>query len=227
MNWMNGNEKDVLRYTAIGDSLSVGVGASLFSPGFVERYLHLAENKLQKQIDVMKFAETGATTEDVLKSLDLPFVEEEIKNSEMITITAGGNDLIDVAEKFLETKDEQVLLQALTNCRKNMSSILKKIHQLKSQSADLYFIRLVNLYNPFPDRKEAVKWVRAFNKHLESFSRLKGVSVAKIDQAFQGNEERFLSFDGVHPNDFGYDKIAEVLNELGYAPLDLENMPEE
>jgi hypothetical protein len=38
--------------------------------------------------------------------------------------------------------------------------------------------------------------------------------VAKVDQAFKGNEERVLSYDYVHPND------------LGYASLEVEDMSE-
>ena len=37
---------------------------------------------------------------DVLLELDNDFVKEQIKNADIITITAGGNDLIQAASKL-------------------------------------------------------------------------------------------------------------------------------
>jgi lysophospholipase L1-like esterase len=48
------------------------------------------------------------------------------------------------------------------------------------------------------------------------------ISVVQIDRVFKGHETDYLSIDGIHPNDRGYEKIAEALHHLGYGELSLD-----
>lgn len=90
-----------LRYLAIGDSLTVGIGVPLMDPGFVEYYRDLSQQILKKPILYQKYARSGATTEDVLNFTYSPFVMEAVKCANIITITAGGDDLINAAKGFI------------------------------------------------------------------------------------------------------------------------------
>ncbi|MGE7625346.1 hypothetical protein ACQKMD_20790 [Viridibacillus sp. NPDC096237] len=92
---------NLLRYLAIGDSLTVGIGVLFLDPGFVEYYRGLSQQILKKSVFYKKCARSGATTEDVLIMLHFPSVTESVKYADIITITAGGGDLINAAKKFL------------------------------------------------------------------------------------------------------------------------------
>jgi lysophospholipase L1-like esterase len=208
-------------YVAVGDSLTVGVGSSLFAPGFVQRYAKGLESHYQTRVKLSVFAKSGQTTDDVLKELEHPLVKAGMKDATVITITAGGNDLIDATKKFLEDKDEKVYVEALQKCKENMTKIMSKISELKGDCKDIYFIRLLNLYNPFPTVELADKWVRHFNKHIGKMNLSPKQRVVDVYSVFTGKQEQYLSIDKVHPNDLGYEKIAEAMNAVGY--LELEN----
>jgi lysophospholipase L1-like esterase len=209
-------------YIALGDSLTVGIGASFLSPGFVQRYQLLAMNELQEPITVQTYAHPGFQSHDVLMELNNAFLMEQIKSSDIITITAGGNDLIQAARKFEEDQNEEDFSIALKRCMENYRKIIKEVNTLKHDSATSYIIRLIDLYNPFPENPLAEKWIRNFNSQLKSMVKAPYISVVQIDRVFKGHETDYLSLDGIHPNDRGYEKIAEALHHLGYGDLILD-----
>jgi lysophospholipase L1-like esterase len=209
-------------YVAIGDSLTVGIGATFFSPGFVQRYQRLAIDELQDLVYVQTHAHPGFQTEDVLVKLKSDLVREQLKKADMITITAGGNDLIEAARKYQDDKNEADFSSALKKCMENYHKMIKEIEILKKDSITPYIIRLVDLYNPLPQEPLAEKWINKFNFQLKSFVKAPFVSVAQIDKIFKGHVTEYLSFDGVHPNDLGYEKIAEALHRLGYGDLSID-----
>ncbi|MDP4103722.1 MAG: GDSL-type esterase/lipase family protein [Bacillota bacterium] len=208
-------------YVALGDSLTVGIGASFFSPGFVQRYQGLAINELQEPVYVETYAHPGFQSHDVLLELNNDVVKEQIKNAAIITITAGGNDLIEAARNFQENKKEEDFNIALKNCMENYCRIMKEINVLKNNSISPYIVRLVDLYNPLPENPLAEKWIKKFNSQLKNFVKVPFISVAQIDKVFKGHEREYLSMDGIHPNDQGYEKIGESLHHLGYGELSL------
>jgi lysophospholipase L1-like esterase len=209
-------------YVALGDSLTVGVGAALFSPGFVQRYQRFAMDELHDLVYVQTHAHPGFQTADVLLELKNDLVREQLQSADIITITAGGNDLIEAARKYQDDKNEDDFSSALKKCMENYHKIMNEIKVLKKESINPYIIRLVDLYNPLPQDPLAEKWIKKFNSQLKGFVKAPFVSVAQIEKVFKGHETQYLSLDGVHPNDFGYEKIADVLNQLGYGELSLD-----
>ncbi|MEB2281934.1 GDSL-type esterase/lipase family protein [Lysinibacillus xylanilyticus] len=206
-----------LRYLAIGDSLTVGIGVPFLDPGYVEYYKYLSQQILTKRISYQKHARSGATTEDILAMLNAPIVREAVKCANVITITGGGNDLINAAKEFLINKNEECISHAIKQSGKNISKILEKIHHLDKQ--EKYILRLQNLYNPFSDIPIADEGIRTFNSLINRFGRELNVKVADIYSVFKGNEKALLSSGGIHPNSRGYYQMAIALSKLGYSPL--------
>ena len=98
-------------YTAIGDSITLGTGTILFSPTFVDFYSDELAYCTERGIGTRVFAENGATTQEVrcwLSTKKIP-----LRNTSVVTLTVGGNDLIDAAELYDKTGDMVVLQDAL------------------------------------------------------------------------------------------------------------------
>lgn len=209
----------VLSYVAIGDSLTNGVGSSLFGAGFTQRYRGLAEEAMKTRIMLASFGRPGFETGDILEELDNKFIQEKITESDIITISAGGNDLINATRKFQMEEDEEVFMEAMTACEENYAKIMNKINLFNEKCEHPYIVRILNLYNPFPDMEIAVKWVGRFNTHIQRLAKRDDVKVADVHNAFLNHEQQFLSLDKIHPNDRGYRVIAEELDRLGYDGL--------
>jgi lysophospholipase L1-like esterase len=206
--------------TAVGDSLTVGVGAPLLGRGYVSRYSNFAENLFNKQILINNFAVTGMTSEEIYESLKEKAVKRSIQKSKIILITAGGNDLIQAGVKYFLTFEEDPLFDALKKCKRNLTKIYKYILKIKRKAKESFLIRICTLYNPYVKLQPAIKWVNLFNKHIKSLENLPCVKVADLYNAFKGRERELVSFDTVHPNKKGYQVIAVALYELGFCEIE-------
>jgi lysophospholipase L1-like esterase len=208
------------QYTAIGDSLTTGFGA-LPGNGFVPVYRRMAEGRLRSQIALSNLGVNGLTTEGLEQRLKTdPVFRSAIKDAEIITMSIGGNDLIRAAKATAgRPGDMNVILQkALRECKRNFSDIMSILSQLKAGTRSPYIIRIVGLYNPYPQIDEATEWVRQFNRYAAGYSSAV-CGFASIYHEFAGNERGLLFLDHLHPNGRGYRVIAGKLDALGYGQL--------
>jgi lysophospholipase L1-like esterase len=206
----------MILYAAIGDSLTVGAG-DRSGRGFVPLYANFTQQSLNNNVGFENLGMSGATTADILllvtSSSDVRAV---LRKSEIITITAGGNDLVNAAKTYLANKDMGVFQKALIKCKQNFAGIISAIRNIKN--GQTYIIRAVDLYNPFPTIPQTNQWVQKFNQHIESFENGQ-LKVANIFKLFQGREKEFISSDDFHPNAQGYQVIANELKKQGYKPI--------
>lgn len=207
------------QYTAIGDSLTTGFGA-LPGNGFVPVYRRMAEVRLRDFVAYTNLGVNGMTSAELDQRISRSQAYRQgLREAEIITISIGGNDLIRAARATRAFAAAPVSFkQSLQECKDNLSSIMGKIYGLKAGSSSPYIIRIVGLYNPYPQISAATDWVQQFNRHAAQYSNYV-CGFANIYPAFAGNERDLLSLDHLHPNGKGYRVIAEQLNALGYGRL--------
>ncbi len=210
-------QRSPLLYVALGDSLTNGVG-SFFAPGFVKLYAQMTEHTLDRKVIYRRFAKNGATTRDILNKLNNREIQKAIYAADIITITAGGNDLIDAGDIYFRTGNIQVFIDSLNHAETNMSLILNNIIRLNSKNKKVTLIRIINLYNPYPYLYEADEWIRSYNNYLYQFSS-DNIRIANIYTVFYGHLKEYLTIDHVHPSAKGYQVIAHRLYALEYYPL--------
>ncbi|MFI2856726.1 GDSL-type esterase/lipase family protein [Paenibacillus sp. JSM ZJ436] len=202
-------------YTAVGDSLTYGLGA-LPGSGFVPLYRRMAEEYVKEFVAYDQLGIPGLTSCELYERIRRdPQFRSSLKGAAIITISAGGNDLIRAAQDSETDFRPELLEQALSRCKACWQGIVNEICKLKKGGpASPYLIRAVGLYNPYPSRIEAAAYVHRLNGFLSGL-----LPTAQVYSLFAGREQELLSSDGLHPNAKGYRLIAEQLNRLGYRPL--------
>lgn len=207
-------------YTAVGDSLTTGFGA-FPGHGFVPTYRRIAENRLRAPIEVHNLGVNGLDSEGLEQRLRYHSIyRQSIREADIITLSIGGNDLIHAAKEIRRypAAEAQILNQSLAACKSHFGSIVRSIYDIKGSSRRPYIVRVVGLYNPFPQVREANSWVYSFNRYAAQYSN--GIyGFADIFPAFAERGRELLSIDQVHPNGRGYRVITEQLNRLGYGLL--------
>lgn len=195
-------------YFAFGDSLTAGTGAPA-GKGFVPIYHCYLEQCLEKRITLIKSGTEGATTGELLNKLRVDqSIRHSVEHAKLITITAGGNDLIQAAIPFFMEGQFHHLTTALRHFVVHSRQIVSTIHEIKAKQPQDYLILFVGLYNPLVKIPIADKWIRRFNRYTMALKR-SGVIYVNVYNGFLHRESELLSDDLVHPNAEGYKVIAQ------------------
>ncbi len=200
------------RYLALGDSLTAGYAAHPATQGFAYR---LYQGGAIDNINHMLFCNIGvpgAKSEDVLfyqvPQTKLFLTDTGETYRKVITLTVGGNDMLQV----LEGKDPTVVL---TTFGGNLASILGSLVS-KFPDARIY---VANQYDPMlPVPNEAVL-VASLNQVITNVTQLfpaDNVVLVDVFSAFQGKngllliEKKGSDQFQVHPTDAGYRVMAQA-----------------
>lgn len=206
----------MIKYLALGDSLTVGFGA-LPTLGFVSRYRMAIQRALARPVAMRESARIGARSADVWRMLrQTP--ASVVRQADVITITAGGNDLIDAARRCNAGQNTDCLRDALTRSLHQLQRMTAYIESVQTPATPC-LIRLVELYNPYPFLPDANTWVERFNRQLRQLEN-RSIRVARIYDRFLGREHGLIALDGLHPNSRGHAVIARQLAALGYGELE-------
>ncbi|WP_026671958.1 GDSL-type esterase/lipase family protein [Alkalihalobacterium bogoriense] len=197
-------------YTALGDSLTVGIGAYL-SAGFVERFAKMLERTIAFPVLTEKYAKNGLTSQELVTMIQSYEITNKLPFSDVITISIGGNDLIAANKAFTQTSDPHYFVEALEQFQRNVSFIKEHIEAVQSvQRHSKAQIRFIGLYNPYRNLPHSDYWVQQFNSVLQSMSS-PTVQIVTIYPAFKQYGSKVLSFGGIHPNGKGHQLIANEL----------------
>jgi lysophospholipase L1-like esterase len=203
------------RIVALGDSLTRGAGDTAGGGGYPER-VAAALRKEGRIVTVENLGVDGIETRDLLGKVEEPDVQSHLAGAQLILVSIGGNDLshsIRGAALPGETAADPTKA-ALETASLNFQRILSLLRKSNSSSP----IRILGLYNPFPenfDRKLARETLLRWNVALEEASYVvPGATVVPTADLFDERPDR-LSLDRFHPGASGYGEIAgRVLSTL-------------
>ncbi|MCB5238856.1 MULTISPECIES: SGNH/GDSL hydrolase family protein [Bacillaceae] len=221
-----------LSIVSVGDSLTQGVGDSTGKGGYVP-YLQnlLEETKGVNKADFINYGVRGNRSDQLLKRIKTEEVSESLKKADGVILTIGGNDIMKVVRKNFTNLQVDSFNEQLSDYERNLNEVLSIIRENNPNAV----IILVGVYNPFikmfSDIKEmnqiVADWNRTSEKVLAQYEHTYFVSIENI---FENPTSDLLYEDYFHPNDQGYQLIAEAIyNKMLTAPLAeiLENLQTE
>ena len=202
------------RITMIGDSLTAGIGDETDNGGY--RYF-LVEKLLEEpsinQVHIEEFGKKGLTSAGLKKRMKEEEIIKSIQQTDVVIITIGGNDVMNVVKKnFLNLKVGD-FYQAMDKYDSNVQKVIEDIRS-HNEEADIY---LVGIYNPFQlvlnDIQEfdilMDEWNRRSNQIV---SKYEAVYFVEIWEIFENHNENLI-FEGdyFHPNTTGYERMGEEI----------------
>lgn len=202
------------RIVALGDSLTRGAGDAAGGGGYPER-VAAALRKDGRLVTVENLGVDGIETGDLLGKVEEADVQSRVAGAQLILLSIGGNDLSHSMRSFSPGEAAaDPTAPALASASLNLQRILPLLRK-QNPSAP---IRILGLYNPFPetfDRKMARETLLKWNVALEEASYgVPGTTVVPTADLFDERPDR-LSPDRFHPGANGYGEIAgRVLSTL-------------
>jgi lysophospholipase L1-like esterase len=223
------------QYTALGDSLAVGVLDS--QGGYVRRYYNYIATDTGVTVSLTDLGVNGAHSGDLLKSLQNdPNFRSHVSSSQVVTWDIGGDDLLHAVNLFQHDQcggadNQNCLRSAVANFVPNWDAIVQQILTLRDK--DNTIIRTIDIYNPFVAElmtngtfSTVEPYLDQVNQHIAASAKANGIPMAQVHLAFNGPNgdqdpvaKGLITLDGIHPNDNGHKVIADALRASGYGPL--------
>ncbi|MBD1381592.1 SGNH/GDSL hydrolase family protein [Metabacillus arenae] len=212
-----------LNIVALGDSLTAGVGDADKNGGYVSDVVEQLElNEDYKDIRLRNYAVAGHKTTNLLNRLKQADVKQEVQNADLIFLTIGGNDMMQVVKNNIFDLTYEPFEKERTNFSERFSKIIQDIRKQNDDATIVY----LGIYNPFkfvlPELSaiDAVvdNWNEASNRILLEDENARFV---KIDDLFADETNtNLLSEDKFHPNSDGYKLMGgRVLESIEQAEI--------
>jgi lysophospholipase L1-like esterase len=221
-------------YTALGDSLAVGLVAN---SGYVVRYQGFLQADNNAAVTLVNRGVNGWTSAQLRNALQTDTaMRNAVSNAQVVTWDIGGNDLREARDRFKAgtcggADGQDCLRAAVTNFRNNWDAILSEILALRLRTTTI--LRTMDVYNPYVAEDKAAghftilqPYLDQVNQHIQVTAAAQGIPVARVFEAFNGasgdedpRAKGLIAFDGLHADDDGHALIASRLRALGYAPL--------
>lgn len=231
----SGSNSTNWQYTALGDSLAVGVLDS--QGGYVKRYDNDITTDTGVTVSLTDLGVNGAHSGDLLKSLESdPNFRSHVSSAQVVTWDIGGDDLLHAVNLFRQgqcggSDNQDCLRSAVKAFIPNWDGIVQQILTLRDKNKAV--IRTMDIYNPFVAElmvqgtfSTVEPYLNQVNQHIASTARANGIPMAGVHLAFNGPNgdqdpvaKGLITIDGIHPNDTGHKVIADALRALGYSPL--------
>lgn len=225
---------EMIRLSAIGDSLTEGIGDTTSSGGYVP--LLQKDLSAEYPVDVFQaenFGKSGDRSDQILKRLKKnEDMSKSVKDADVILLTVGGNDLMQALQPKLFGK---ISIEKMEKPKKvyldRMQELYDEIRRLNPE-APIYQLGIYNpYYLTFSEIPELQDIVNFWNKSSQEFvnEQDNAYFVPINDDMYQGLKDGTVSLesaettsdsgvvnglispeDTVHPNNQGYQIIANA-----------------
>ena len=201
---------------SIGDSLTKGVGDTTDNGGYLPFLLQdLEAESTMKDVTINDYGKKGLSSAGLVKNLQKEPVQELISKADIVIITIGGNDVMNIAKKNYSHLKIDYFKEGIQSYEDNVRKVLDLI-RTHNEEADIY---LVGLYNPFSqwfqDIKEFDEIMVSWNERSKEITLdYKDVYFVEIASLFtEENENLIYEGDFFHPNLKGYEIMGNAIFE--------------
>lgn len=212
-NQVHKQQKKNYKIVAIGDSLTEGVGDEK-NKGYVGTTVdHLKQKNNVKKVAFVDFGHRGDTSADLLQVLKRSEVRQQIKQSNVVFLTIGANDLVHVLRTHFLNLKEVYFTEQEHVFIVNFNDILEQIRKLNPKT-NIYFF---GLYNPFEDymgssNNKLVGTLKDWNHQSEvTLKKYPHTTFIPTYDIFYGKNDTLLYKDHFHPNAKGYTLLSKRL----------------
>lgn len=206
------------KIVAIGDSLTEGIGDETKSGGYVGILNHTFEDN-NLNITVENFGKKGNRTDQLLKRLENEDTASAIKKADIVLITIGANDIMNVLKSNFMNVTMEPFQEERVKYVERLTAIFNKINELNPDTE----IYLIGFYNPFERHFGEIQelgmiidnWNEAGKSVSDEYDYVRFIPTKDL---FSNANMDLLAEDEFHPNTSGYKRMAQRVLEYMQDP---------
>jgi lysophospholipase L1-like esterase len=211
--------KNKLQIVALGDSLTAGTGDAT-GKGYVGRVREKLEAQTGKPVFVRNnLAIPGYTSTQLLQDLNAKTTTEALAEADIVLLTIGGNDIFEGGAGIFSGENQQEFNPKAAEERsgpalERVQQILTKINTANPNAIVFY----VGLYHPFLDldnKRAGSIIVQKWNDSVFAMTnKYPNMVLVPTYDLFERNLLKYLYTDHFHPNQDGYERIADRIAQI-------------
>lgn len=209
--------KPDLKIVALGDSLTAGTG-DLTGKGYVNRVREKLQEQMGKPVFVLNnLAVPGYRSNQLLADLTLKKTQDALQQADIVLFTIGGNDLFQGGSGILGENDEfnpKAAEERIGPAAQRIDQILTEINRANPEALVFY----LGLYHPYLDldpKKEGSLVIQKWNDSVfKMVNRFPNMVLVPTYDLFERNVVKYLAADHFHPNQDGYERIADRIAQI-------------
>lgn len=202
-------------YLALGDSLTRGIGDEYNHFGYTGRLVRALERwPAITEVELDNRGKNGRRSGKVLELLHRGHYDKELARADLITLTVGGNDVMQVVKQDLFALKKEMFDEARAPFAARYQEIVQEIRQRNTDAP----IILIGFYNPFsivtdeftPFEPIIDEW----NVEMQAVAQqADNACFVPIADLFTSNEDLVYHTDFFHPNARGYERMTTKIIE--------------
>ncbi len=164
--------KQQISLVAVGDSLTEGIGDQA-EGGYVGQIKQLLHKKQNLTVHTTNAGKAGDRSDQILARINQSDqLQAKIAKADVVTVTVGGNDLLQTLEKTLGSnntaKNNAAVAKAQTDYANKLVKLFDRLHELNPKAPLFVF----SIYNPifvnFPNVTSITRYVSRWNEQTET-----------------------------------------------------------
>lgn len=208
------SQEEEVNIVALGDSLTQGIGDNTDQGGYVG-ILDRTLRGLDLNVQFENYGKRGNRSDQLLNRLeDEPEIGEAIQDAEIILITIGANDIMQVLKENITNLEIEVFNTEQVLYEERLTLLLEKLRDLNADAS----IYLLGVFNPFKNYFEEIpeldlivdNWNSTGSSVIEQDNNATFIPIADL---FDNAPVHLFAEDNFHPNYEGYYRMAERVLE--------------
>lgn len=180
-----------IKLVALGDSLTQGVGDPTNRGGYVDLIQKKLDDLPNVKVKTYNYGKTGDRSDQILQRLQqTTAIQQQLKQANVIVITVGGNDLMQVLEKSFSNLSNQKLAAAVTSSKTAYQNKLATLMQQVRKYNPTAPIFVYSVYNPF---YVYFPTISQFNKYTDAWNTATKQIVLQNKRTYFVNIEQRMS----------------------------------